>query len=349
MNPALQILAALIGAFYIFAGFQVLRMMLLDRMMDGLLTILEGKPRSPREKIRRVLLTGAAALTALSGAALASLSLWAAPLFLASFALQIVWLIWARTHYVPEDESEACGRRRTVNAAILYGTVTLGVLFLAARGFLLPWLSPLPLIVIAGVGFAGAGYAFRVRSENKGNTLEALADPDIDYPPPAPDGPQPRRVRIHTDTGAWALHDADDGRALPVFQYLPRSLAIRFDNWHTDFNDALDFDTPDVRAVFPSQTALDVFLNTGASLADALREIYGADNVEGPTFPVTLVVRTGDPEGGSVRVGEAAGLKELLGVERGLDGVLKAVFTVLGSKRTFEEIQGVSCRNTERG
>lgn len=136
-----QYAAIAIGAFYVFAGFIVLRAMLLDRVMDQLLAALKD-PVAPKEALRSRVLTIGGYLTLTSGVALAVLSPLAVLLFAANALWQGAYLVWAERALPPEEEGEAKGRQRTKNAFVVYLAVTAFVIWLASRGQLRRWDAP---------------------------------------------------------------------------------------------------------------------------------------------------------------------------------------------------------------
>ncbi len=290
----LDILARFMGALYIYGGYAALKMMLFDREMDGLLTLLEMKPRHPREGTRRLLLTTGAILTGFSGMALLTLSMWAAPLFVLGLIAQIVWLIWAQIYYRPEDEAEARGRRQTIIAALLYAVVTVFVLRGAQDGSLLPWNAPLPLVALAGLGLAGGIYIFNTKKKMRGSALDDFADPDVDMPvDDREEQPfrQPLRVGLAPDIDGCTIFDADDGRFLDAEEYLPPDLARHVNGWNVRYQLARHLHGSDTSAVFDNAEALHAFREEGEEIAQALRELYGPGNVEGPVYDVELVAQ----------------------------------------------------------
>jgi hypothetical protein len=147
MLSVAQYAAIAVGAFYVFAGYVVLRAMMLNRVMDRLLAALND-PSAPREQMKSRVLTAGGVLTLASGAALALLSPLAAVLFTANALWQGGYLLWAERALPPEDASDARGRQQTKNAFVVYLAATAFVMWLAAQGQLRPWDAPLQAYAI---------------------------------------------------------------------------------------------------------------------------------------------------------------------------------------------------------
>lgn len=122
-----------IGTFYAVSGLLVVHALALDGVADKLLAALEGAMPA-KERTRRLLLRVGAALTISGGLALLLLSRWTLPLMLANVAAQGGWLAYARVHFAPEDADQALGRKRTINAFILYCAVTALVVWAFSTG-----------------------------------------------------------------------------------------------------------------------------------------------------------------------------------------------------------------------
>ena len=111
-----------IGLFYVVSGVFLVRAMALDAMAHTLEGIVYGPKAGVR--VRHYWLRIGAALTVASGLALVLLSPLTIALMLANCVVQGGWLLYARTHFPPEDEDEALGRRRTTNAFVVFAIVT---------------------------------------------------------------------------------------------------------------------------------------------------------------------------------------------------------------------------------
>lgn len=280
--------ARLVGAFYIFGGFIALRLMRMDRLLDAAISAIDLKPVHPRERVRRIMLSLGGALTALSGVALLTLSLWAVPLFIVSLAAQAAWLLWARTNYAPENEGEARGRRQTTNAAIIYAVVTAAVVWLGANGMLVDWADPLPLLALGFTIISGLVWLALGLRPGKRMALDEGFEQDA-YVPEDEEDWQPAHILVSPRIGGFTLFDADTGEPIYPYQILEANLAYRVDLWEESYQAACDPDLVDSPAFFKSEAEALAFRAEGEAIVAELRLIYGQDNVEGPAYQQRIV------------------------------------------------------------
>ena len=131
-------LLALVGGFYMFAGFALARHMMLDRMLSRAIEMISLEKQSRVETLQQVWMIVSAILIFAGGAALVLLSMLAVWLFAAALVQQVLYLTWAAPRYFDlEDEPDPAGRRQSTNATILYGAATLAVVAAASSGMLL--------------------------------------------------------------------------------------------------------------------------------------------------------------------------------------------------------------------
>lgn len=122
------------GVFYGVAGLLALRQVLIKWRLER--TVAELRPASPTERAADVMLAMGAVLVTASGVALMLLQPWAVVAFLACWAVQAVYLLWAQRWHRPRCPISRRGRRETLHAFAVYSLVTLGVLFLPMAGIL---------------------------------------------------------------------------------------------------------------------------------------------------------------------------------------------------------------------
>ena len=168
MDPVAVILIA-IGAFYVFAGIVATRAALVSLFLDRALTAISGKKPSTRETALSVWLLGSANLVLAGGAALMlrlDFALW---LFAAALATQVAYLLVLAPYYFDvEDPPDPQGRRRTINAAVIYAAATAWVAWAAYADNLLNW-RDVPWTLIAAAVTADAAHL--------GYTLSKVATP----------------------------------------------------------------------------------------------------------------------------------------------------------------------------
>lgn len=157
-----EIILRLIGAFYVFAGYIVVRAALTSRVMDQALAGISGTKPTPVENAQSLWNLGAAVLVFASGAALMLLVDIAVWLFLVSATGQAVYLFWlAPSYFDAVDPPDPRGRQQSTNAFYIYSAATALVVWASVTGRLVGWQDvPVPLLALAaGAVAALAGYA----------------------------------------------------------------------------------------------------------------------------------------------------------------------------------------------
>ncbi|ODT82755.1 MAG: hypothetical protein ABS76_06780 [Pelagibacterium sp. SCN 64-44] len=293
----MDILLRLVGAFYLLAGMIAMRAVVMDRMMDQMLSAISMTPQPAREAQRRWLWGISALAIGMGGAALMVLSLWAVPLFLVGLLTQIVYLVWARKAFPPEDADEAKGRRQTINAAIVYGAASLGVFLAAWTGLLHPWRDLWALVVPASglliLLTMGRHLLWRA------GTPAGFSGFDTDEPPEDEPVPVPplHRVRLEPGWGRYALVDADSGEDRVPDHYLPVDLADRIHRW--DYSFGAHDETRTIYAMFEDAAHEAAHRREGEAIVAELKTIFGTDNASGPVYPAEVVHVGPDTDAGA--------------------------------------------------
>lgn len=267
--------AMAVGAFYVFAGFVVMRAMVLDRLMDQVLAALKD-PGSARERMRSNVLSVGAFLTMAGGVALVILS----PVAVVLFAINALWqggyLLWAERALPPEDEADKRGRQQTKNAFVIYLAATAFVLWLAGQGYLRPWNAPLSshaidVAVMAAVVAAAWAFIHLPRRQKDGaSPLASARDERV-----------PTRLRLAPDWNRSCLRDADTGETVSVYRLgLSFELSDRIEAWDDTFQATYDEDNPEAGG-FKDDAARQAYLAEGRAIIEALRgEWRGALEVD---------------------------------------------------------------------
>lgn len=264
----------LVGGFYLFAGWLGLRAILLDSVLDKALTAISAGKADPKEQGRRWVLGASTVAVGASGAALMTMSAWALPLFVGSVAAQAVWIGGARRFFIAAGEDEETSRRQVVNAAILYGLVAIGVVWLWDAGRLQPFDEPVG-VVATTLAAAGLGLWFVYHmawDAGSPSSFDPLPDEEVD------DEEAPTRIVIHPEFGWQPLIDADTGRRFSHFRWI-EDLALRIEEWDDGFQSAFSFDEVPQGPAFPSPQDEAAWRAEGLAIAEALGGIYGPDNV----------------------------------------------------------------------
>ena len=126
--------ARAVGVFYVLGGLMLLHQAWLNwRLQRALADVM---PANRLEQIADGIIALGGAVVLASGVALAALSAWAVAAFLAGWAIQGGYLLWAGRWSMPQEPLTGGGRRRSVHAFTAYTAVTGLVLLLPALGLL---------------------------------------------------------------------------------------------------------------------------------------------------------------------------------------------------------------------
>lgn len=125
-----------VGLFYVFGGLMILRAARMERLLDNAIAEISLEKAGPKasERLRLVSMDAIAVLTLVSGALLLFLLRPAVHAFLANAAVQGAYIAWARKALPPTDAALALGRRRTINAFVVWLVMTALVLLLFEQG-----------------------------------------------------------------------------------------------------------------------------------------------------------------------------------------------------------------------
>lgn len=283
---AIEIILRLAGAFYAIAGFLIMRAARMDHLLDKAIEAISGRPTPRAERTRSDLMTATAVMTTAAGTALLVGSAWAAPLFAAALAVLIGGHAWEGRADPPADESERLGRRRSINATLLFAAVTAGVAWFWTRGGLAGFGDPARAGAILISAAAVAAYGWRATRWNPSGGTSAFNDTvDGEAEEASSLALMPARIRIAPRPGDWPLRDADEDAARNHFRILPPELADRIEKWDEGFQmrteiDAADgsvrFETPEYEAGFEAE---------GKAIRGELEVLFGEGMVEGPVLP----------------------------------------------------------------
>lgn len=275
---ATDIFFRLAGGFYLFAGWFGIRAIATDSVLDKALAALAAGKEDPTERRRRWVVGTSTAFIGASGAALVVFSSWALPLFVASTAAQAAWIAGGRRFFISEEDDDEKTRRQVVNAAILYGAVTAGVVWLWSAGRLAPWGDPLgiaaPLLTAVGLGvWFVRQMVWKAASPGDFSTGGLMPDYEDDMIAPA-------AVTVDPAFGFYPLIDTDTGRRFSHFRWLDADFAGHIEEWDDAFQIAFGEDTEWQEMRFSSAADEEAWRSEGLAIADALKERYGTDKVE---------------------------------------------------------------------
>lgn len=176
-----------IGAFYAFGGWFVAKRLLVEIALERALGIIGGDGPDEGERLRLGWLLFGSGVTFASGVALALQSSLAVWLFVVGTAQQAVHLLFLAPKIFDADEApDPAGRQKTVNAAIGYGVVAIGVIWAGTAGRLLPLTGagaiPSLATAIAALVFTGwiARHVLSPMGERSGGGGDLQHDDDDD-------------------------------------------------------------------------------------------------------------------------------------------------------------------------
>lgn len=243
-----QLVLCAIGGFYAFAGHVATRAALTSLFVDRAIAALDTKPVSRAELARSCWLLTAATLVLAGGLALLFLLDVAHWLFLVSSLGQAVYLFWLAPRYLDvEDPPDALGRRRSINAFIIYLVATAIVIWAYTVGKLESWEeADLPIVALATL-IVAAHIGYVLWSTMKSPAYQPLAWKSAEADVPMPDPALSTRIHVYAELFAhplWALDDDKYGDFPPEDLGLSSRLASDLRAWGEAFNASYDASLP---------------------------------------------------------------------------------------------------------
>jgi hypothetical protein len=271
--------AMAIGAFYVFAGFFVMRAMTMDRLMDRMLAALNS-PSDAADVLRTRILSVGAYLTLASGAALAILSPLAVAVFAANIVVQGGYLLWAARALPPQDADEAKGRQQTTNAFVIYLAASAFVGWLAFQGQLRDLTIEAIAIdaaIVAAVVLAAYAIIHLPKSSPQTSPFEPIPleesdESEVRAPSWQPPSSPPTRLRLAPEWQCHPLWDVDTGESVnPITLGLSEELSFRIEEWDDNFQATFNENDP-ATSDFASDEARAAYLAEGRAIAAALQD-----------------------------------------------------------------------------
>lgn len=247
----------MLGAFYMFGGYAVIRAIAMDTVIDTAIENIdfleEGSEPANKDRLKKRFLGVMAAFSFAGGAFLFFQSALATALFCVCLAMQLLHIMVLGPRYFDRHEDHDpndSGRQATINAMILYALVTFCLLYAQRLGVLPSFPPSWSQREFAGliVTIAFAIYAYwqmRLPSSNH------APDPDISQ------SAQPRdifniaelRIQATTDEdGLWARSEATDFWETVEPDQLGISIALklRISKWEDRYDRFCDAEELDV-------------------------------------------------------------------------------------------------------
>lgn len=281
----MQTAAILIGAFYIFAGFVVMRTMAMSTLLDQALLALDPKSNSKLELVRSQVLLAGSYLTLASGVALLIMSPFAPYVFLLNTIVQGGYLVWAERAFPPEDAIDRQGRQRTKNAFVIYLAATAFVGWMAYQGYLRAWegadvaLLDIGIIVLA-LGLAWAVIYLPKRREKSASVFEPIEErPNGDVVRDFREEPPPKRLRVAPEWGCWPLWNDETGQNVSHFHLkIPEDLMGRIEEWDDLWQATYNDDDP-AKGDFKSEAERTAYVVEGRAIVEELRRVWSGEVV----------------------------------------------------------------------
>jgi hypothetical protein len=243
----------LIGAFYVFAGLAAARAQLMGRLIDKAIAAISLKPVPRAERLQSVWWLSASVVIFAGGIALLCLHQSASWLFVVSALGQAIYFAaLAPLYFDKADPPDEAGRRRSINAFVLYAAATAYVIWADATGHLtaLTDASPISLAIAAT---ASLGFLFYVGKNVLGWTGRRKSTPsdepvfDDEEFSPARNPADSISIKLMADYDCdplWAMDDGYSGCFPPEDIGLSNDLCRDLKIWSDAFSAALDRDDP---------------------------------------------------------------------------------------------------------
>lgn len=243
-----------IGAFYTFAGLVAARAALTSNLLDVALAAITLKKPDRIDTHRTIWLVGLSVLIFAGGVALLLLLEPAAWLFVANAIIQALYFAALGPYYFDAaDPPDPAGRRRSINAFVIYCASTAFVVWAAYGGRLIPLSNASGFLLGAGIAAVAlhVGYIVRhlwfppKRKPAFGGFDDApepddASSTDIDYSEvPATS----KRIKVMADYGMyplWAMDDGNVGNFAPQDLGVPDELSADLWTWANEFDMSLD-------------------------------------------------------------------------------------------------------------
>jgi hypothetical protein len=110
---------------------------------------------------------------------------------------------------------------------------------------------------------------------------EYAEDEELQGPPPPP----PKRIRLEPNWGGHDVLDAQTGKPVPYFDYVPHDLGNRIHKWTQAFYSGDDYIDQELWAEFETADDETAHRAEGDALVAELSLIFGVGNVDGPVYP----------------------------------------------------------------
>lgn len=249
-----------IGAFYTFAGFAACRGALTSNLLDKALAALTLKQTPAIETHRTIWLLTLSMLVFAGGVSLMLLLEPAVWLFALATIIQILFFLVLGPYYFDLTEPpDPLGRKRSINAFVIYAAVTFFVVWAAYRGRLIPLenIAPWQFAAAGSVIALQLGYVLRhmyFPAKRKSGFASFDDESSMDDVTPDDSGldhsglpASSKRIKVMADYSTYPLWAMDDGL---IGDFAPQDLGVSDElsadlwTWANDFDSSLNHDDP---------------------------------------------------------------------------------------------------------
>ena len=250
---AIDLLLRFVGAFYVFAAYVGARASLMSLLIDRAIAAIGGQPPPRAELLKSYWLIAASVIVMIGGATLLFLldvAVWA---FLASSVGQAMYLFYAAPRYFDaEDPPDETGRRRSLNAFIIYVVATALVVWAAGAGRLasvteVSWpLVAIPAAMVAAHVIYVLWMARKPAGASTASPFDAPLSGGADGEPSRPLS-EAKVVKVMADYYThplWALDQDLHGDIAPEELGLSAELTRDLNEWAEAYTASLDPDDP---------------------------------------------------------------------------------------------------------
>lgn len=253
-----EVALRVVGAFYTFAGLVTARAALTSRLLDQAISAISLKPPDRIDTHRTIWLVGLSVLMFAAGVTLMLLLAPAAWLFGVAAIIQALYFaILGPFYFDIADPPDPAGRRRSINAFVIFCAATAFVVWAAATGRLASIANASALLLGAAVAAVAlqTGYVLRhmlfapQRRSAFAGFDDVPADDVADDALPAFNelAATSRRIKLMTDYGSFPLWGMDDGA---IGNFAPQDLGVSDElsadlwAWVNDFDMSFNPDDP---------------------------------------------------------------------------------------------------------
>ncbi len=243
-----------VGAFYTFAGLVAARAALTSNLLDRAISAISMKPPDRVDTHLTIWLVSQSVVILAGGISLMLLLAPAAWLFVAALIGQALYFsVLAPFYFDAVDPPDPVGRRRSINAFVIYCASTAFVVWAAYAGRLIPLANASGFLLGAGIaaialhiGYIARHMLWAPKRQSAFGGFDGDDETDAtDHT--GTDVSDSRRFKIMADYGCYPLWAMDEGK---IGNFAPNHLGVSLElendlwAWASEFDMSLDADDP---------------------------------------------------------------------------------------------------------